>query len=293
MNQQRREFAAFLRARRAELAPQDVGLHTADHPRRVPGLRREEVAGRAGISSDYYTRLEQGRLPAPSGRVLDALATALLLDADQRDYLRLLAGHAPARRRPHRRQSVPAPVQVLLTSLTAIPALVLGRFMDVLAWNPLAADLLTDFGAVAPARRNYLRLAILDPNMRERLIDWERTVGECIAFLRMDASRYPTDERLATLIDDLSRNEPHFQHWWTTHQVARNAIGRKRLHHPTAGEIHLHWQVLTVMQDPDQYLVVLTPADPSSGTRLATLATHPPRQAPADTETPGHPPSHM
>ncbi|MFI6910345.1 helix-turn-helix domain-containing protein [Nonomuraea sp. NPDC050394] len=115
MNQQRREFAAFLRARRAELAPQDVGLHTADHPRRVPGLRREEVAGRAGISSDYYTRLEQGRLPAPSPSVLNALARALLLNDDQRDYLRQLAGRAPARRRHPRRQIVPAPLHAILS----------------------------------------------------------------------------------------------------------------------------------------------------------------------------------
>ncbi len=139
----RRKLAAFLRARRSEVSPSQVGLPGG--VRKVPGLRREEVAHRAGISVDYYTRLEQGRLPAPSGGVLDSLAHALLLNPDERDYLRKLADLAPARRRQSRSQPVPEAVQALLPGLASMPAFVLGRFMDVLAWNPLACELLIDF----------------------------------------------------------------------------------------------------------------------------------------------------
>ncbi|MFG3309436.1 helix-turn-helix transcriptional regulator [Streptomyces wuyuanensis] len=267
----RQRLAAFLRARRSEVSPSQVGL--PEGARRVPGLRREEVAHRAGISVDYYTRLEQGRLPAPSGGVLDSLAHALLLGPDERDYLRKLADLAPARRRPSRSQPVPEAVQALLPDLGSTPAFVLGRFMNVLAWNPLAAELLIDFAQVAEARRNYLRLIFLDPRVRERLPDWDQAAGECVAYLRMDAARYPNDSRLEALLAELGDGSREFHHWWTTHQVASKAFGIKRVRHPEAGDIRLHWQVLNIAQDPDQCLVVLAPADQESRSRLATLHT--------------------
>nr|WP_157249046.1 helix-turn-helix transcriptional regulator [Nonomuraea typhae] len=251
------------------MTPRQVGLPAGS--RKVTGLRREEVAHRAGISVDYYTRLEQGRLPAPSGGVLDALAHALLLNLDQRDYLRSLADRAPARRQRPRQQSVPEPVLEFLNDLTATPAFVLGRFLDVLAWNDLTTELFTDFGALAEPERNYLRMVFLDPLMRERLPDWDSGARQCVSVLRMDAARYPSDPRLAALVAELAVKAPEFHHWWTTHRVAAKTFGVKSVHHPKTGTLHLHWQILTVAQDPDQCLVVLPPADEESRAGLALL----------------------
>ncbi|MFJ6662101.1 helix-turn-helix domain-containing protein [Streptomyces sp. NPDC091377] len=268
----RHEFAAFLRARRAQVSPRQLGL-ASEGARKVAGLRREEVADRAGISVDYYTRLEQGRLPAPSEGVLDALAHALLLDEDQRDYLRQLADLAPARRRRTRPRVVPAPVRKVLADLRTTPAVVLGRFMDVLAWNDLAAELLCDFAAVPEKRRNFLWLTFLDPALRERLPDWDLSAGECVAYLRMDAGRYPSDPRLSELVTELSATESDFRHWWTAHQVSGKSFGSKRILHPVVGEVRLDWQILTVAQERDQFLVVLPAADEESERRLAALGT--------------------
>ncbi|MFI9557513.1 helix-turn-helix transcriptional regulator [Nonomuraea endophytica] len=234
----RREVAAFLRARRAEVSPGRVGLPADERSRKVAGLRREEVAGRAGISVDYYTRLEQGRLPAPSGSVLDSLAHSLLLDEDQLDYLRQLADLAPARRRRRtRRQVVPRPVHAMLADLVATPAMVLGRFTDILAWNDLAAELLCDFAAVPETRRNFVWLTFRDPGVRERLPDWHLSAGECVAYLRMDASHYPSDPRLSALVSELSTGDSEFEHWWSTHRVSGRSFGSKRVLHPAVGEI--------------------------------------------------------
>ncbi|MEU0283440.1 MULTISPECIES: helix-turn-helix transcriptional regulator [unclassified Streptomyces] len=269
-----RELAAFLRARRGEVSPRQAGLAVREQSRKVAGLRREEVAGRAGISVDYYTRLEQGRLPTPSGSVLDALAHALLLDDDQRDYLRRLADLAPAaRRRRTRPQVVPEPVRAVLADLGTTPAMVLGRFTDILAWNPLAAELLCDFDAVPEARRNFLWLTFLDPGMRERLPDWHLSAGECVAYLRMDAGRHPSDPRLDELVEQLSTADSEFQHWWATHRVSGRSFGSKRILHPTAGEIRLDWQVFPIAQERDQSLVVMPASDEDSRQRLRALNT--------------------
>ena len=270
----RRELAAFLRARRGEVSPRQVGLNAHGRSRRVAGLRREEVAGRAGISVDYYTRLEQGRLPAPSVSVLDALAHALLLDDDQRDYLRQLADVAPAlRSRRARRQEVPGPVRAVVADLGITPAVVLGRFMDVLAWNPLAAELLCDFAAIPEKQRNFLWLTFLDPSFRERVPDWHQSAGECVAYLRMDVGRYPSDPRLAELLAELSTPGSEFPHWWATHRVSGRNFGSKRILHPVVGEVRLEWQVLTVAQERDQFLVVLPASDENSRQRLTALST--------------------
>ncbi|MFD7439272.1 helix-turn-helix transcriptional regulator [Streptomyces sp. NPDC059861] len=271
--EKRRELAAFLRARRGRVSPRQVGIPAGGQSRKVAGLRREEVAHRSGISVDYYTRLEQGRLPAPSGSVLDALARALLLDENQHDYLRQLADLAPARRRRTRRQVVPGPVQAVLSDLGTTPALVLGRFMNVLAWNDLVAELLYDFAAVPEARRNLLWLTFTDPSVRERTLDWDQSAGECVAFLRMEAGRYPSDPRLSELVTELSAQESEFQHWWNTYRVSGRNFGSKRILHPVVGEVRLDWQILTVAQERDQFLVVLPPSDEESRQRLTPLIT--------------------
>ncbi|WP_432187319.1 helix-turn-helix transcriptional regulator [Streptomyces sp. Tue6028] len=251
------ELGDFLKTRRAELSPRAVGLPDGAGTRRVPGLRREEVAQLASISTDYYTRLEQGRLSAPGG-VLDALAQALRLDDDQRDYLFGLAGRASARPRRRARQKVQPQLRRLLDDLNATPAIVMGRRMDVIAWNSLAAALVTDFGRIPEKHRNYLRLLFVDPAMRSLYADWETVARTCVAQLRMEAVKYPDDPRLTALVGELSVRDPDFRTWWAAHHVATLGVGTKILHHPVAGELALDWDTLTASTDPDQQLIIWT-----------------------------------
>ncbi|AEN13893.1 MULTISPECIES: helix-turn-helix transcriptional regulator [unclassified Streptomyces] len=251
------ELGEFLKARRAELSPRTVGLPDSPGPRRVAGLRREEVARLAAISTDYYTRLEQGRMQA-SAPVLDSLAQALHLDDDQRGYLFGLAGKEIARPRRRTRQKVQPQLRRLLDDLTVTPAVVMGRRMDVIAWNQLAAALITDFGKLPEKDRNYVRVLFTDPAMRTLYADWKTVARTCVAQLRMEAAKYPDDPRLTALVGELSVQDPDFRTWWAGHHVAALNVGTKTLHHPVAGELALDWDTLTATTDPDQQLVIWT-----------------------------------
>ncbi|MEU1200237.1 helix-turn-helix domain-containing protein [Streptomyces sp. NPDC005813] len=257
----RNELGQFLQARRAELTPQAAGLPVDGLPRRVPGLRREEVAQLASISVQYYTRVEQGRLTA-SAPVLTALAKVLHLDDDQRAYLLELAGKEVPRPVRHRAQKVRPQTRRLLDALSA-PAVILGRRMDILAWNPLAAALLTDFSQLPEKRRNYARLVFSDSDIRERYENWEAVAPDCVAFLRMEAARHPDDPRLTELVGDLSIKDPHFRQWWAAHNVAVQTTGVKKLRHPLVGELTLDWETFACATDPDQQVVVWT-AEPGT-----------------------------
>ncbi|MGW8688551.1 helix-turn-helix transcriptional regulator [Streptomyces sp. NPDC055817] len=251
------ELGEFLKARRAELSPRTVGLPDSGGPRRVAGLRREEVAQLASISTDYYTRLEQGRIQA-SAPVLGTLARVLHLDDDQRDYLFGLAGKSPGRSRHRTRQKVQPQLQRLLDDLNATPAIVMGRRMDVLAWNSLAAALVTDFGRIPEKQRNYVRIIFTDPAMRALYADWETVARTSVAQLRMEAAKYPDDPRLTALVGELSVRDPHFRQWRAAHHVVMLRVGTKVLHHPVAGDLTLDWDTLTASTDPDQQLVLWT-----------------------------------
>jgi transcriptional regulator with XRE-family HTH domain len=186
----RAELGDFLRARRAELTPLGVGLPDTGGQRRVVGLRREEVAEVAAISVDYYTRLEQGRVQA-SAAVLATLARALELNDDQRAYMYELAGK-PAVRTPRRTdQQIRPAMRRLLDQLTETPAIVLGRRMDILAWNSMASALYVDFDALSPSRRNYLRLLFTDTDFRSLHAAWESAARTAVATLRMEAAHHP------------------------------------------------------------------------------------------------------
>jgi len=187
------ELGAFLRARRARMAPQDFGLPETDSRRKVGGLRREEVAALAAISVDYYTRLEQGRVRA-SATVLATLARALRLDEDQQRYLDELAGKAdarPRRRRPVQR--VRPAMRRLVDQLTATPAVVLGKRLDILEWNSAAAALYTDFSLIPADRRNYVRLLFTHSVIRGMHREWEHDSRDAVAALRMEAAADPDD----------------------------------------------------------------------------------------------------
>ncbi|MGW2458110.1 helix-turn-helix domain-containing protein [Streptomyces sp. NPDC001761] len=259
-----RRLGNFLRARRAQLTPQECGLPESDSGRRVAGLRREEVARLAAISVDYYTRLEQGRVRA-SAPVLATLARALRLDDDQQKYLYELAGRSDdlpkRRRRPA--QPVRPPMRRLLEQLTHTPALVLGRRLDVLAWNPAATALYTDFSALPPARRNYIRLLFTDPAVRAMHRDWHHDARDAVAALRMEAAADPDDPELAQLVRELSAEDPDFRTWWAEHRVITAAYGTKLYRHPLAGDLTLDCDTWASPDDSGQRLMVLT-AEPGS-----------------------------
>ena len=252
------ELGDFLKARRRELSPAAAGLPD-DGRRRVPGLRREEVALLASISPDYYTRLEQGRRLAAEP-VLDALARALRLSEDERIYLFELSGKDAARPRRRPAQRVQPQLQRLLDDLTNTPAMVLGRRTDILAWNPLCAALFTDFARIAEKERNFVRLVFCEPAVRAMYVNWNYVARACVAQLRMEAVRDPGDPRLAMLVGELSMHDADFRRWWGDHRVATRTAGTKTLRHPVAGVLDLDWTTLTDAGDPDQQLIALTAA---------------------------------
>ncbi|MEU5645239.1 helix-turn-helix domain-containing protein [Streptomyces milbemycinicus] len=265
------ELGEFLKVRRAELSPRTVGLPDTGG-RRVPGLRREEVALLAAISPDYYTRVEQGRIQ-PSASVLVALAHVLRLDDHQRDHLFQLAGrHRTQQRRPAAQKAQPQ-LRRLLDDLTASPGVVIGRRMDILAWNPLAAALFTDFAKVPEDRRNCVRILFTDPSMRTLYADWRAVARDCVAHLRTRAAKHPDDPRLTSLVGELSMQDKDFGRWWGSRHVPSRKSGAKRFRHPVVGELVLDWDTFTGSADPDQELVVWTaePGTPSYD-GLRTLA---------------------
>jgi transcriptional regulator with XRE-family HTH domain len=256
------ELGEFLKARRAELTPSDVGLRGGPR-RRVKGLRREEVALLAAISTEYYTRIEQGRLQA-SAPLLDEIAQALRLNDDQRTYLFDLAAKERVRPAVYReRQQVDPQLQRMLDDLSASPAFVIGRCTDILGWNRLAAALWTDFGRYAVQERVFVRLLFTEPWMRELYVDWEEVTRLAIAQLRMESARYPDDQPLTALVEELSARDPQFRQWWTEHDVAMRGNGVKKLRHPVVGELTLDWNTLTCGTDPDQHIIVWN-AEPGS-----------------------------
>jgi transcriptional regulator with XRE-family HTH domain len=264
-NNDQNELGAFLRARRSELSPSDVDLPEGGTQRRVAGLRREEVAQLAAISIDYYTRLEQGRIQ-PSAPVLASLARVLRLDDDQRAYMNELAG-TPAKSRRRAPQKVKSYLRRVLDRVDA-PAIVMTPTHDVLAWNPLAAALMVDFGAVPEGERNFVRLLFTDPRLRALYPDWEELARAVVSYMRMEAARKPDDPRLAELVGDLSIKDAQFRQWWAGTHVAAKRRGTRRYSHPVVGELTLDWDALTSEAEPDQQLVVFT-AEPGSQSERA------------------------
>ncbi|WP_405003491.1 helix-turn-helix transcriptional regulator [Kitasatospora purpeofusca] len=268
-------LAEFLRTRRSRLRPEDVDLPDFGGRRRVAGLRREELAQLAGVSVDYYTRLEQGRVGNPSDAVLDAVARALRLDPEEAGHLHRLARTRPTRgsgaggagRGPARGSAAPQKVRPsmvrLLDAMPDVPAVVMGRRMDILAWNSAAVALLGDYGTLAPAERNIARITFLDPASRTLYDDWVGCARENVAFLHLEAGRRPDDPRLAELVGELSVRSQEFRHWWAEHPVRDKTSGHKVFHHPLVGRMELVYDTLRSADDPDQALVTYT-ADPGS-----------------------------
>jgi transcriptional regulator with XRE-family HTH domain len=256
--ERRSELNDFLRIRRGRLTPADVGLTHYGTRRRTPGLRREELAQLAGLSVDYYTRLEQGRAGRPSPEVLAGLSRALRLDVDEHEHLLLLAERRPAGRSLSRAEQLPGNARRLLDAVGNNPALVLGRRTDVLAWNPAAAALVTDFADRPVSWRNMLRLLFLDAEVRRRYLNWEQIAGDSVAHLRAVSARHPDDARIAALATELSVKSPDFRRWWSRHDVRTKSNGRKEFDHPVVGRLSLDYTTLQLPGTDDVYLVVHT-----------------------------------
>ncbi|MFJ9457478.1 helix-turn-helix domain-containing protein [Kitasatospora sp. NPDC101447] len=262
------ELRDFLRSRRARVSPDEAGLGPAGGGRRVPGLRREEVARLAGISVDYYVRLERGRNPNASAQVLEAVARALRLDAAERAHLSDLVRPRPGsgRRRPVAPQRVRPGLLRLLDSLADTPAMIMGHRLDVLAANTLAKALYTDFDTLPHRERNLARFIFLDPAARDLLTDWDTAARGTVAALRLYAGRHPHDPRLTELVGELSVHDEDFRQWWADHDVLEYTHGTKHYRHPLVGELALDYESLTLPDDPDQalYLYTAEPGSPSA-----------------------------
>lgn len=248
----------FLRTRRAQVTPEDVGLAAGAGLRRTPGLRREELATLAGISIDYYARLERGRETRPSPSVVDALARALLLTEDEHEHLRSLATRA-ARTAPEPpvapSRTLRPGVGLLLESLRPGPAYVASRTNDLLAWNPAGLRLFAGIEDWPVKQRNLARYAFLHPTARELFADWEHTLRGCVARLRALAGTDPDAPDLAALVGELLLKSPDFARLWERYDVTAHAYGRKTYHHPDVGTFTLGYQGMHLEGTPGHRLV--------------------------------------
>jgi transcriptional regulator with XRE-family HTH domain len=258
------QLGAFLRARRDGIRPGQIGL-VEEAGRRVPGLRREEVAQLAGMSPDYLRRLEQGRV-VPSDTLLDALAAALKLGPAERAHVQALADRARGRQ-PH----MPADDGIrptllrLLEALSPTPAVVLGRCCEVLAWNPTGAALDMVVAAQPPEQRSVARRVLLDPSSRELYPEWEALAQEVADVLRLNAARFSDDAELQSLIEELLRESPEFRRYWNRHGVFEKTAGRKLLDHPDVGRLELEYESFEIAPLTGRTLIVYT-APPGSPT---------------------------
>jgi transcriptional regulator with XRE-family HTH domain len=274
----RSEIRDFLTTRRARLTPERAGLPIYGGNRRVAGLRREEVALLAGVSVDYYTRLERGNLSGVSESVLEALARALQLNEAERVHLYDLARQAnlgPAarrRRRPSTRSVRPA-VQQLLDGMTMAPAYVRNGRLDVLGSNQLGRAVFAPLFAATITTPNIARFIFLDPNAPDFYLDWDELAGDAVALLRAEAGRDPYDRNLAELIGELSTRSDVFRRRWAAHDVRLHRTGIKRLHHPVVGDLTLAYESMELTADSGLRLNAYSaePGSPSSDA-LALLA---------------------
>ncbi|MFJ8128278.1 helix-turn-helix transcriptional regulator [Streptomyces hydrogenans] len=272
-------LGAFLKNRRDRVTPERIGLRTYGTARRVPGLRREELAQLAGVSAGYYTRLEQGLADGVSEQVLGALARVLELDPVETAHLHNLARRPPRTVPVEPPEEEPHPrVLALLDALAeATPAIVLGRRGDVLAWNRTGHALFAehlDFAAPESAgtRPSIPRMFFLDPLTRELHRNWDELARVHVAYLRLTAGRFPGDARLAGLIGELAMHDDRFAALWASGEVADCTTGDMRLRHPVVGSVDVAYQVWLQPDSPDHRLEVYTPLDGPSGDALAALA---------------------
>jgi transcriptional regulator with XRE-family HTH domain len=290
----RAEIREFLASRRAKVTPEQVGLPAGGGKRRVPGLRREEVAVLAGVSTDWYTRLEKGHINGVSADVLDAVARALQLDEAERAHLFNLARAARPDRTPRRRgQSRVRPsMQRILDSMVTTPAFVRNGRLDLLAINALGRALFSPAfeNPIRPA--NLARFNFLDPAARDFYPDWNNSANTTVALLRTEAGRDPHNKDLADLIGELATRSDAFRVRWAAHDVRLHRSGVKHFHHPAVGTVELSFEALDLPTDPGLTLTAYTaePGSPSED-RLRLLASWAATAEITGSESPDHTPT--
>jgi transcriptional regulator with XRE-family HTH domain len=288
------ELRDFLRSRRARLEPPDVGLQWRHGGRRVPGLRREELALVAGVSVDYYTRLEQGRARNVSAQVLDSLADALKLDDLERAHLHTLAHPAGTVRKSPEPPVVKASavIRSMIDTLDPTPVLLHGPILEVLAINRMGRILFDDFSAMPIKERNLARWTFLNPRARVVYPRWDVVAAQMVAILRRAAGIRVNDPRLSELVGELSVASSDFARWWASHTLFQHVHGQKVVHHELVGDLDLHYQSLTIPQEPDQYMVLYTAAMGSpSAEKLSLLSTWNPKPGGVPADETGHIPA--
>jgi len=257
------QFSAFLRSRRARVQPAELGMPAGLRTRRTTGLRREEIATLAGVSVDYYTRLEQGRERNPSSAVLAAIATGLLLGGEERDHLFRLAAHGGNAKRPlpvraPSREVRPA-VRQLLETVGWSPAYVLGRTNDLLAANRAGTALLSGLDQWPAPRRNTVRYIFLHPTARTLFVNWNSIAQGAVAHLRAMAGVHAKDEALTALIEELDTKSEEFASMWRRHDVRSLSTGIKLFDHPKVGRMELNYEVLNVSNAEHRLVVYQAP----------------------------------
>jgi transcriptional regulator with XRE-family HTH domain len=266
------DIAEFLSSRRAKVTPEQAGLPTYG-PRRVPGLRREEVASLAGVSVEYYKRLERGNASGVSDGVLEALARALQLDDAERSHLHHLAravgrvGTVSPKRRRSTQQRVRPVVQRIIDAMTT-PAIVRNGRVDYVASNALGRALYAPVFESREQPANSARFTFLDPLAQDFYVDWERTAKDLVAHLRSEAGRNPYDRDLSNLVGELSTRSHEFRTWWAAHNVRYHRTGAKRLRHPVVGELELAYEVMDLSAD-DGLTISVYSAEPGSRSQQA------------------------
>jgi transcriptional regulator with XRE-family HTH domain len=262
-------LGSYLRDRRAKLDPAAFGF--PPERRRTPGLRREEVAQRAHISSTWYTWLEQGRGGAPSAHVLDRIARALMLTDVEREHLFLLGlGHAPEVRY-RKDEGVTPRLQRVLDALELSPALIRTATWDVVAWNRAATVMLTDYGSLPPEQRNILRFIFLDPRVRAAQYDWDSVARMVVGAFRVDAARAGAAAEVEPLVDELCRRSPEFKALWRDNDVRSHGEGTKHIRHPVLGALAFEYSAFAVDGRPDLNMVVYNPATPADAEKIRSL----------------------
>ena len=270
MTSKKQTLSEFLTAKRASVHPEDVGISDIG-PRRVPGLRREEVAVLSGVSVDWYVRLEQGRQVTPSESVLTAVARTLRLDDAEREYLFNLARPTSARSTEENTAIVRPGIRRMIDGFENQPSFLLGSRMEVLAGNELAWALLEDFPARDADDRNLLRWILTGPGVRDLYVDWETVASEMVGVLQLEASAHPKDPSIAALVGELATASQEFAAWWARPNPQGRTSGTKRFAHPVAGRLTINWEAFTVPDVATQTLFVYSAADAASSEALRLL----------------------
>ena len=259
----------YLKQRRAKLDPTASGF--SGERRRTAGLRREEVAQRANISSTWYTWLEQGRGGAPSADVLDRIARALMLTDVEREHLFLLGLGRPPDVRYRKQEGVTPRLQRVLDALEPSPALIRTATWDVVAWNRAATAMLTDYGSLPPQQRNILRLIFLDPRVRAAQDDWESVARFVVGAFRVDAARAGAAAEIEPLVDELCRLSPEFKTLWRDNDVRSHGEGVKHIRHPILGPFAFEYSAFAVDGRSDLNMVVYNPVTPADAAKIRSL----------------------